>query len=309
MKKLVLTVFIENKEYESALAVGLCREASGIEVRKASSVEEAELQAISGVLITDREAYGSFVVRPEDGKRLTVGEIIRRAKTRYFNIAGIPSASADEREPCVWEMYSTTGGAGVTSLAIMAARLLAMEDEKVLYLNLGSRDDYSIYAAADFSNLPPKRKFLYKVLESGEPFAVEEFLTKDQWGVMYFKPEEGRNCFESERCADKLMAFLYGTKEFDHIVADSCGEPWSGSVVIRVVSRRDKRPETAADGGVFRILNFAGRNGDQEEFSVPEDESAFEENGAGINLSMESEMAEAMARIVRALREKVGESR
>ena len=126
---------------------------------------------------------------------------------------------------------------------------------------------------------------------------------------MYFKPEEGRNCFESERCADKLMAFLYGAKEFDHIVADSCGEPWSGSVVIRVVSRRDKRPEAAADGGAFRILNFAGRNGGQEEFSVPEDESAFEENGAGINLSMESEMAEAMARIVKALREKVEESR
>ena len=74
MKKLVLTVFIKNKEYAKALMRGLSMESPGIEVKeKAHSLREAQVCSLHGILITDREAYGTFAVRIErmmsDGER------------------------------------------------------------------------------------------------------------------------------------------------------------------------------------------------------------------------------------------------
>ena len=65
MKKLVLTVFIKNKEYSNALVRGLSMESPGIEVREAHSLREAQVCGLYGILITDREAYGTFAVRIE----------------------------------------------------------------------------------------------------------------------------------------------------------------------------------------------------------------------------------------------------
>ena len=50
MKKLVLTVFIKNKEYSNALVRGLSMESPGIEVREAHSLREAQVCGLYGIL-------------------------------------------------------------------------------------------------------------------------------------------------------------------------------------------------------------------------------------------------------------------
>ena len=89
MKKLVLTVFIKNKEYAKALMRGLSMESPGIEVKEAHSLREAQVCSLYGILITDREAYGTFAVRIERQRRLTVREMLSKSSELYFEGTGI----------------------------------------------------------------------------------------------------------------------------------------------------------------------------------------------------------------------------
>ena len=84
MKKLVLTVFIKNKEYSNALVRGLSMESPGIEVREAHSLREAQVCGLYGILITDREAYGTFAVTIEKCSQSPLSYILR---AREYSLA------------------------------------------------------------------------------------------------------------------------------------------------------------------------------------------------------------------------------
>ncbi len=56
--------------------------------------------------------------------------------------------------------FSLTGGAGATSVAVMIARMLAMEEAKVLYLNLKRKDDYSLCRSGFLRHIVQKKIFI-----------------------------------------------------------------------------------------------------------------------------------------------------
>ena len=106
-----------------------------------------------------------------------------------------------------------------------------------------------------------------------------------------------RNSFEYECSATELLALLCRRGGFDHIVADSYGGACEDAVQIEVASRRDSRPENSNLKIDFRILNFSKKTGREDLLLLPEDQVSFEPEREGINISMEGEFAQAMARI------------
>ena len=307
MRTLFASVFMENKEYERALMIGICRECPKINLLAVSCMEEAGKNGLNGILLTDADIYGSFVLKKEDIQGLPIKETVRKMTSMYFDMTGEIFAAYEEGVPALLEFYSRFGGSGVTSISIAAARVLAASSEnKVIYLNLKRYDDYELYLDVDFSNLSSKRKFIYKIKKTASRFLMDEFIKEDEWGVWYFCPQHDRNSFEYECEASLIINWLLEYKDISYIVADSYGDCFESAMQIEVINGRDSRylrylknPQK----GTF-IYNFTDY--EDEGYCIPEDNRSFVIKNGRIELSMTGRFLSSLESIVECLKTKRG---
>ena len=86
---------------------------------------------------------------------------------------------------------------------------------------------------------------------------MDEFLTRDQWGVSYFAPQPVRNSFEYECSATELFSSSMQKRRIRSYRRRLYGGACEDAVQIEVASRRDSRPENSNLKIDFRILNFS----------------------------------------------------
>ncbi len=300
MAKLTITVFVKNDKYGEALERGLAQQKEGIQILQAESSHMAAVSGLESILLTDIEAYGSLVMNPSEFKKKAADEILRKAAEKYFNETGIKILSEEEKA-YVWEIFSFTGGAGVTSFAVTAARILSMTGNgNILYINLKERDDYKIYSEFDMkeiSEVSSKRKFIYMMRNLPEKLFLQEYLIKDRFGVFYFCPQSSVNSFFKEAEAAEIIDRLQEEKFFRYILVDSSGMEETESAKIQISHIRDKRSGLYSQKGRYLIRNYSGHISEDDLSALPEDEKSFAALDNKIVISMEGQYAEAVRKV------------
>lgn len=159
--------------------------------------------------------------------------------------------------------FGKSGGSGVTSVAMTAARLLAgMYGEAVLYV--GADGDYSAGDDGDGGDgvLSNMWKELHYRIKNDRPIYAEKFVQRDDYGLEYL-----------QTCTEPLgLLGLYG-EEFWQKLAQRCGYKWiffdlgkrksapSWTIPVEIFNYRDVRDRYALEyAGGIRIVNRADVN-------------------------------------------------
>lgn len=295
MRSIRIIIFFENIRYAESLARGLCYEYAGLNVFFAEDIKKLDKQLERGILLTDKALYDpQKTIYFYSGDRQTesqftyciskgaaVRDILKVIRRVAFEQYGIKPELCDNSKKI--EIFSQKGGSGVTSFAIVLARIMALKTEsKVLYVNLGEVDDYWQLAGIDYySNLSKKQYVFMK--EEALSVHLEEYCKEDDFGVSFFKPDIGVDNIFHSLAKKELMAYLDNEKFFSYIIADSgkrnCGDREAFNISLEV-SRG-------------QVKLFSSEN-EYITYQIVEDEYAFKSNGKNIAISMLGDYANSI---------------
>jgi hypothetical protein len=309
-KKLKIAIFTEEKEYGKALAKGLCIQSSGLEILLADSLEEAKKYVGDiGIILTDVSNFQGENVAFIDNVALPTDEILKIIAKVYFQLTSenFNPKITDEENLKVWSFGSLVGGSGVTSCAIVASRMLAAENNQVLYMNWSLYDDYEIYCQGNFDDIFPKGKLIYAA-KTNSKILLDNCFSKDSYGVWHLKPSENINeLFEFED-GKRLLEFLEKEKRFSHIILDlgkvsKDYQPIS-DVTVEVANFKDLRCSVASSWANWVIVNFSNAQrdrGDNKEIHIVKDDICFRQESGKIKISDESKFVDGVSLLVKAL--------
>lgn len=230
MKSVNIILDLKNAKYAESLARGLCYEYAGLNIFFEDNKKSISKLISRGILITDKlvenEAKTIFLSQEGDEnyrycilKISPIKKILEAIKTISQKEYGIEAYIRNQETKTVG-VFSKRGGSGVTTFGIVLGRILAAKTErKVLYLNLGIVDDYSLYAG--ISNYDVCNKMEYCLLkEEGIPLNIENYCVEDSWGVYYFRPESNMNSLFLHVKRSKLMSYIINEKFFSYVIID-----------------------------------------------------------------------------------------
>lgn len=319
MKKLAVAVLTREAKYGKDLARGIAEESEKISVRceDVSCLNDSEKQATAEklteagyILVTDELALlkeslkeqSLFLVSDEKDITETANSVAKLSATEtifqkiremYFSINQIDFFRLQDGEEKLIGIFSGTGGAGTTTVSIATARWLSMiSDEPVLYINVSLRDDYKYYAAANEKRFS-KKKLLFHIAE-GMNWQAEDYCYKDKYGVSYFMPETGDNCFSRREYLEKLLTSLAEKKVFKYIVMDGlcCGMENLCDLKISILKADDSRSSFhCEDKDFITAYNWSekerGLEAEDNCIYVRKDPESFKADDTGIQLSIE----------------------
>lgn len=243
MKKLKVTVLTKNEEYGKDLAKGLVTFGHNIEVEL---INEDRFRLLSkddlflfDLLLTDiKELKGKktlYIGKEEkenvgnsndEGISLSeyagIGEIYDNLQLLKLKSIGV---NADKRALNTKRIgfFSRKGGNGLTIAAINFARLLAGKaDYNICYVNLTQVDDYDQYINANFKGIKSKDELLYRI-SSKSDIIILDYLSKDEFGVYYLKPDDDKNGLSDLGVRNQIIYAISREGYFDAIVID-CGK-------------------------------------------------------------------------------------
>ncbi|NLK73414.1 MAG: AAA family ATPase [Clostridiales bacterium] len=139
------------------------------------------------------------------------------------SINDINLSTIDKRSQCIG-FYSSSGGAGTTSIAICVSRVLAMRDKKVLYLNFEAIPSTKSFFVLDESKRNMSDFLYYLFIKEGQNISalINSFTVQDKWGVHTFIPQSNYNDLLQLTCDETTYLFetLCTGGNYDYICID-----------------------------------------------------------------------------------------
>lgn len=299
MRSIKIIIFFENIKYAESLARGLCYEDAGLNVFFAEDVKNLAKQQERGILLTDKPLYDTKKTiyfcngdRQNESrftywisKNAPVREILSVIRQVAFEQYGIKPKLCDNSKKI--EIFSQKGGSGVTSFAIVFARIIALKTEsKVLYVNLGEVDDYWLFAGLDYYSDLSKKQYVF-MKEEALSVNLGEYCKEDDFGVYFFKPDIGEDNIFHSLSKKALMAYLDNEKFFRYIIADSgkknCGDSEAFNISLEVSKGQVKMFSSENEHIIYQIM---------------EDEYAFKSDGKNIEISMMGDYANSIENFI-----------
>lgn len=299
MRSISIIIFFENIRYAESLARGLCYEYAGLHMFFAENIENLDKQLERGILLTDKALYDTqktiYFYNEENqnesqftysiSKNAAVRDVLKEIRKVAFEQYDIKLELCDNSKKI--EIFSQKGGSGVTSFAIILARLIALKTEsKVLYVNLGVVDDYWQFAGIDqYSNLS-KRQYIF-MNEEAISVNLEEYCKEDDFGVFFFKPDMGCDNIFHNLSKKDLMAYMVNENLFSYIIADRGKQNHADREAFNVSLEVSK--------GLVKLSNFED---DDIIYQIMEDEYSFKANGEKIEISMMGDYANSIENFI-----------
>lgn len=279
MNRIDVSLLMKEEGYGQALMRGLAEAESGFFLRLVDrDTMQAEKEPV-GVLITDDPVFAD----DEAGRVLCIdrpvsvswlcGEIRERAcrlgDGRQWSCAEDRLVSCAQKGPIICGFFSRLGGSGVTTVAIMTARLLAEraaargEKQRILYVDLTEHDDTALYVAGAFRDVRTKQELLFR-LERNLPVHLPAYCHFDCHGVAYLRPEAGRNSLPEEnlrRIAQEIgmdvviadMGRLPAGKPAAKGMCDDGEQPWN--LLFQVERQSDLRQAVVLQHDAVFVMN------------------------------------------------------
>ena len=273
MKPVTIAVSVKHAGFAEELARGLMELVRPYFVEIPGAEGETAPESRWEVLVTDFgeneglaacfEPYRVIAVQ-EDTCRISqiAGRISAAARKLRSQEAAEHPAYPDE--DCQGEMEpgrsrlvifrSFWGGAGVTTLAVAAGRMLSgAYGERVLYLPLTARDGSRMYRRETEGSGPEGTAAeLYYRMKKGRTFCLDDYVCSDDAGLEYLSwgtSGGGAEGMSGEELTE-FLRLLGKMTDYGWILADAGTGDFSGPAVLRVLvdSRQDCRCRPAENG-------------------------------------------------------------
>lgn len=235
--------------------------------------------------------------------------ILKAAAALAFDESGEAFAPQPAGIKRIWRVFSRQGGAGVTTVSLCLARMMAAEGgEKVLYMNTDAADDYGRWVrTAREQNLLPKRQLCYAA-EKSLGVDLGRWLDTDEYGVMLFKAEQGKmNPFFSEAEESNLLRCINKSGLISTVVIDEGKQvgsmeketmPRIKEMLIGIERYGDvRRGSMVTDISVMNFSDKEGVNG--EVVNIPEDRESFKETDGSISVDLSGLLGEGIKNLLK----------
>lgn len=223
MKKIKIAVCTKNRHYGKALAKGLAEESAGIEIICADSSDADDCDVMLSDFKTPSElqisVLGDKIKESEStiSKSLPVGIILKKIIKTYLEATDhmfLPQMIEDTK---IVGAGSNVGGAGVSTIAITAGRILSLQSEgKVIYINCSGSEDYNIYFEGNIEKPRTVKELIFRIKYSGK-ILLDDYIFKDEFGLCVLSAAEDLRIDDIQI----LLKYLCESKHISYIVIDA----------------------------------------------------------------------------------------
>lgn len=323
--KIMVNIELEDAELAGALAAAFSRQERSLSafIGGENVLTDIYLKEYGSgrqkdsVYLTDNEAVADWdnhiYYKYGSVRRLAAGIM-----AAYAEYSGDPVLPLPDGRIEVAGFASSSGGTGCTTVSLGVAReLTRFYGRKVLYLPLSPFADVAVHFGNSGEGHGLK-KYLYHFLSVEDPrrIAIEDFLVCDDYGILTFRPEQGKNPLSDDLGSDvfrEFVAALMKSGRFDVLIFDAgCG---AGDIEAAVLGMCDGigcicgRNDDAFEAWLLdgsrsvcgQLLRIKNRCRDEEEEVTAEEntiEIADDPAGIGEGISLDTDFGLGIRELV-----------
>ena len=265
-----------DKGLEDKMARRLAGTSGSLEIIIGSaSSEEADL-------VIDRSSFGNF---------LPVSKGFPIIADKYMIKTGKSLCKPEKGFVKLFRFTSPTGGSGLSSLALVFARLMAGKiGDKVLLVDIGRSGSF-IYAETDRTPAKNIRELEYRA-EAGLEFILNDYLIRDHYGV---------DIYTAESIDSEIFSLMEGSGAYDTIVtAGVSGITREGGMDLVVINSKDSRMcDHRSEGDVIIRNRDYINNISEDRVLIAEDGLSFKNPSGKVVIAMDGDLAYGVEKLMR----------
>ena len=241
----------------------------------------------------ERDRYDMVIDEEYEGNILPVSRLVSDLSQIYLKRTGKTLIRPKKGQKALYWFSSLYGGSGLSSVAFVFSRLLAMKKgEKVLYIDMGSGGTFDYFEGEDPEKPVGELVFLIK---TGREFALDEYISRDHFGIDVLSLKDADH---------EIVRAIEASSGHDAIVFSSHERRFfADSKEVLVLNAKDARiteEMRLVEGKGIRIINREYINKvDKDRILVSDDLLSFKNPSGRVRIAMDGDFSLGVEKLLR----------